>query len=103
MSKVKLRRKEKTPFAGYSGSCCQVKVDESPDKGVLIWEWNVALEKHTPRFVGLKNDYGVKTFEIEDLTCKVTRNGIKAYNKDSKEVKVICFTTDIYCFDNEDR
>ena len=67
MSKVKLRRKEKTPFAGYSGSCCQVKVDESPDKGVLSWEWNVALEKHTPRFVGLKNDYGVKTFEIEDL------------------------------------
>ena len=49
----------------YSGSWLQVNIAESEEKGVLIWSEDKGKYKST--FHQLQNDYGFRTYEIQNL------------------------------------
>jgi len=58
-----LRNKE----IAYPGSLLQTKIDESPEKGVIIWTWDENKKRHVGKFKPIFNPYGYKTYEIKDL------------------------------------
>jgi len=78
MGKIKVKRN--IPFAGYSGSLIQTKIDENEQKGILIWNWDETKKKHIGKFKPIFNSFGYKTYEIKDL--------------DSFDVNKVAFPTD---------
>ncbi len=49
----------------YSGSWLQVNISEAEEKGVLIW--SLKGDKYESAFHKLQNDYGFRTYEIQNL------------------------------------
>lgn len=51
----------------YSGSWTQTKVNESEDKGVLLWEWDNKKNKYNARFCEIPKTFGYRTYQVDDL------------------------------------
>lgn len=49
------------------GSLLQVNIDENVDRGGILWEWSEKEFTYKPTFKKVENQYGFKTFNIEDL------------------------------------
>ena len=51
----------------YCGSLLQVNIDESSERGGVLWEWSDTQSKYIPSFCKIDNYYGFKTYEVKNL------------------------------------